>query len=611
MAIVLAKIQPSVRTAQGWLATLVLFFSFLSLADPYVPRGRDGKALPECRAVWKKKGFTRNHSDLEKRSLFSPSRDTDYFSKSDPEYQAFYDRLDRSQCFKKISVLVYMAADNDLSRMSWRDIAEMEQVGSTLDVDVVVFQDDAQTEGMRIYHIAKRPNNFHREYKKIVEQYARSQGKEDLLPTAMEQLYLGDKGSDLPLSPLVKIFPEGDSGDVATAGRFLIYALTHYPSERIALIGWSHGEGFDADAASVAPQKGSDELLHRQGGFAFDYGSNSHMKVTEMVRGKNEDGGLAGILKKYREGHSVDWAGSDSCLNQQIEFGLEWTGTVDYLYGSAALLQGKGFNYGTLLRNLNSEQDFPKSEKELLERLRLNAETSAEARQVYLQTHTRLFAKNIPAIYGRSVGSPSQDLRRSHYDPRATMAVWDMKRMGRVVDSLNTLAKTLRYYVLHPKRAKERTQRRFDLEGVFKNTRRFADVSNDLYHFLIGLSEWQRDRREALAKDSYDRQVLQRLASDIVGLEKSLAGEEGAVLSSYLGEYYRLKGDLVSWQSSYATSIWFPQSFAEFEEMFPKLEKYSRLYRDEDGKRSAWAEMIYLFSASDKELAAMEVPPLF
>ncbi|MCB0403688.1 MAG: hypothetical protein KDD51_02810, partial [Bdellovibrionales bacterium] len=541
MAIALVGVNPSVRTAQGWrLATLVLFCCLVSYADPYVPLGRDGKPLPECRVVWKEKGFTRNHADASKRSLFLPSRGESYFEQVDPEYQSFYQRLDRSSCFKKVTVLVYMAADNDLSRMSWRDIAEMEQVGSTLDVDVIVFQDDAQTDGMRYYHIAKRTNNFYREYKALVERYAQSQGKGDLQPTAMEQLYLGDKGLELPRSPLIKILPEGDSGDVGTAGKFLIYALSRYPSERVALIGWSHGEGFDADTRSGALDATEGDLLHRQGGFAFDYGSNSHMKVTEMVRGKTE-GGLLGILAKYRAGHAIDWAGSDSCLNQQIEFGLEWEGAVDYLYGSAALLQGKGFNYGTLLRNLNSEQDFPAEEKALLERLRLEANKSETARQVYLRTHTRLFAKNIPAIYGRSVSSPSQDLRRSHYDPRATMAVWEMQRMGEVVDSLNTLARTLRYFVLHPKNAKQRTQRRFDLEGVFRNTRRFADVSNDLYHFLIELAEWQHDRREAFPKESYERQILQRLGDNIAAVKKALAAEGGAVLASYVGEYYRLK----------------------------------------------------------------------
>ncbi|MEZ4749987.1 MAG: hypothetical protein R3B54_04990 [Bdellovibrionota bacterium] len=65
------------------------------------------------------------------------------------------------------------------------------------------------------------------------------------------------------------------------------------------------------------------------------------------------------------------------------------------------------------------------------------------------------------------MGTPSQDLRRSHYDPRATMAVWRMQH-GQSRGVFEHACQNAAVLCLHPREAKERRQKRFDLEGVFK-----------------------------------------------------------------------------------------------------------------------------------------------
>ncbi|MEZ4749986.1 MAG: hypothetical protein R3B54_04985 [Bdellovibrionota bacterium] len=62
-----------------------------------------------------------------------------------------------------------------------------------------------------------------------------------------------------------------------------------------------------------------------------------------MVEAKQKAKSLLGILAKYRAGHSVDWAGSDSCRpNQQIEF-AEWEGAGRLPVRLGGATSGQGF----------------------------------------------------------------------------------------------------------------------------------------------------------------------------------------------------------------------------------------------------------------------------
>jgi hypothetical protein len=71
-----------------------------------------------------------------------------------------------------------MAADNNLSPYSFRDIWEMESVGSRTSVDVLVFHDHAESEGMWYRHIAKNPDS--REYEEAFEEFIEKKKLQDL-----------------------------------------------------------------------------------------------------------------------------------------------------------------------------------------------------------------------------------------------------------------------------------------------------------------------------------------------------------------------------------------------------------------------------------------------
>ncbi len=255
----------------------------------------------ECRKVWNRQGFTEaggENGEGKKNTLFNPGQKESYGD--------FISRLKRSECEKEWLVLVYMAADNDLSPYSFRDIWEMESIGSRTSIDVLVFQDHAQSEGMFTYHIAKSTKSF--EFKDMDEEIE----------------YWKKQGAKGVASPMVQSFPEGDSGDVKQLTEFVSWAMEKYPAKRVMLIGWSHGQGFDGFAFDETPQK-------------------NHMQVTQMASQLQEK------VKKEKV-KKLDILGSDACLNQQIEFAYEWTGLADYVFGSSTIVQKKGFNYHALLK---------------------------------------------------------------------------------------------------------------------------------------------------------------------------------------------------------------------------------------------------------------------
>jgi len=467
----------------------------------------------ECKGVWAKRGFSASTPDPGRRTLFE--------IEGEETYDAFYRRLQRSDCWKEWLVVIYMAADNNLSPFSYRDLWEMESIGSAASVDVVVFQDTEENSGSRYYHIAKRKHPL--PIPKLGE--------------ADEEAYLKEHGPSLVKSPVVRRYDEMDSGDVRAAGDFLRWSFEKYPSRRVLLIGWSHGEGFDA--ADADP--GRIRHAGKQGGFAFDFTSSSHMAVNRMARG------LEQLIQTHRRGKPIDIAGSDACLNQQIEFGYEWRGLSEYVFGSSTVVQKKGFNYRVLLEWITKHPNF----------------------------ETRDLVSEIPLIYGRSVSKNANGPNSSYRDPNATMAVWTVDQLLPLKRSLEDLGGHLNAWMSAPTVTLEKIKRKSELKKVISKSLRLGSVSNDLLHFLMQLELWARERKDV---------------EDKVRQEISLARENLArsVLQRFIGEKYR-EGLL---QTSLGVAIWLPLQSAEFDEMFPKFSK-SKFYAVENGTGlSPWADWI-------------------
>lgn len=106
------------------------------------------------------------------------------------------------------TIMVYMAADNDLAGEAFKDLQSMERVGSTTDVTVLVELDT---------------------------------------PSGATRYLVGRDGSTV-LQHLGSV----DSGDPGTLLRFIRFARERYPARHYALILWNHGSGVKSVRRDIA-----------------------------------------------------------------------------------------------------------------------------------------------------------------------------------------------------------------------------------------------------------------------------------------------------------------------------------------------------------------------
>ncbi len=134
------------------------------------------------------------------------------------------DPAQQSQTVAAWTVMVYIAADNNLEGAGLYDLNELELVGSSPDVNLVVEIDRSAefvdwegdwTEGRRYY----------------------VQQDDDLEVTA---------------SPVVESLGEINSGDPDTVADFAIWGITTYPAQKYMLVLWDHGGGWISHASDDA-----------------------------------------------------------------------------------------------------------------------------------------------------------------------------------------------------------------------------------------------------------------------------------------------------------------------------------------------------------------------
>ena len=143
---------------------------------------------------------------------------------------------------RKVTCLVFMAADNDLGDDSFakRDLHEMEKYGSSEEVAVVVQVDRG-----------------------------RNQEGSTALRGFIEKNETWSKNRPEYISELEDI-GETDTGDPAVLQDFIIWGASSYPAETYILVIWAHGTGWRADEIEKAVGKaaGSEvELAARSGNF--------------------------------------------------------------------------------------------------------------------------------------------------------------------------------------------------------------------------------------------------------------------------------------------------------------------------------------------------------
>lgn len=186
---------------------------------------------------------------------------------------------------------IYLCADNGLNDQAYVDLAEMMEIGSTSEVNVVVQVDNAARDS-------------HPECRR----------------------YLVHKDRLEPLGELGEV----DMADTATLREFASYLARNHRADRYFLILWDHGNGW------------TDEYREARTLF-IDESHNSTMSVA--------GGELRAALERIRDvlGGRLEILGFDACLMGMVEVAVEALGCCDYLLASEGLVPWGGWPYDEVL----------------------------------------------------------------------------------------------------------------------------------------------------------------------------------------------------------------------------------------------------------------------
>jgi len=290
-------------------------------------------AAPVRKAPWMPRSTCK-----ESWSRFISSNLHLYDSKRDKNYKTFSDRLSRSDCRKEWTILVYMAADNDLSPYAFMDLYEMEAgyasglngAASTITTDLIVQLDTAKTNHIRRYHMFQSD-----------EVYNNSLKKRDFLNKSEADIY----------SPVIEELSETKSPQ-SDLKKFLKWGVVSYPADYYMVIVWGHGQGWSSgplskkelkskylnedatqlegveDAARNQVKDSGDFSGRRFGGLAFDDTQKSFLGIPQLSRVLNE------LVKEELHGEPLDVYASDACLMQMAEVAYEISDAANFVEGS-------------------------------------------------------------------------------------------------------------------------------------------------------------------------------------------------------------------------------------------------------------------------------------
>jgi len=214
---------------------------------------------------------------------------------------------------KQWTFMVYMAADNDIDLgvfggsygiKAFKDFNEMETVGSTSDVAVVVQIDGLNSSGRR-YLVAK------------------------------------DNDENTMGSPMLQDLGEVNMGDPATLVDFVMWATTNFPAPNYCVILWDHGLGFqgvckDWNGVSLPPEP------------------IENLTIAEL------ESALSTIANEV--GKPIDLIGFDACLMQMIEVAYQIRNYSAVMVGSEETIPEDGWPYRYVLQNLTNNPNMEAAE---------------------------------------------------------------------------------------------------------------------------------------------------------------------------------------------------------------------------------------------------------
>ncbi len=202
------------------------------------------------------------------------------------------------------TVMIYLDADNNLESAGINDINEMEMVGSSSDVNILV-----QVDRIPGYDISNSDwTNTRRYY--ITQDF-------DLYHIS---------------SDLKSELGELNMGDPQTLVDFASWAITEYPAKKYLLVIWNHGGGFRSPAYTTRD-------------IAWDDTSGG-----DKITMPELEYALSAISAQM--GENIDIVGMDACLMAMTEVAYQIKDYADILVASEENEPGDGWPYDTILGEL-------------------------------------------------------------------------------------------------------------------------------------------------------------------------------------------------------------------------------------------------------------------
>ncbi|HEY9898887.1 MAG TPA: clostripain-related cysteine peptidase [Pantanalinema sp.] len=204
---------------------------------------------------------------------------------------------------KKWTVMVHLAADNNLYNFGLQDLNEMEAGINADDVNVIVLFDGNKQGDSAVYEVKKDP-------------------------AGKNTTFVSTPMTDLPFIPANK---EINSGDVNVVKAFGEWAIAKYPAEHYMMSYWDHGSGIF---------RGGDFITK---GFGWD-DNGTHLNTNDLSN-------LTPAFAKVA-GQPIDVVGFDACLMAHAEIAYQMKGSAKYLVASEELEPGAGWDYAGWLKNV-------------------------------------------------------------------------------------------------------------------------------------------------------------------------------------------------------------------------------------------------------------------
>ncbi len=204
---------------------------------------------------------------------------------------------------KEWTFLIYLNGNNSLDSFGPFNLKQMEKVGSTDKVNIVVQWASLSGHFTKRLYIQKSldPNNV--------------------------------------TSPVVETLNNVDMGDYHSFEDFIEWGAKNYPAQKYFVNIWNHGGGWHL--TSLAKLKPTD--------ISWDDNTGHFIKTEELGQS----------LKRISQviGQKVDLYGSDACLMGMAEVAGEMADSVKYYVGSQEVEPGEGWSYDTLLTKWNALAD--------------------------------------------------------------------------------------------------------------------------------------------------------------------------------------------------------------------------------------------------------------